>query len=271
MPKKKNTDATAAISQPLTEHPAVKEFLTLLDANNLPAATDFINLIVCVDEMERQLEVAVAELQSMRKEIAAIREESHPLKTALQSAVKALERNIAVMRERVEAVKQEIVSSCRDALAAVRDKGLSALRNVADFFKFRPALEAVRQNVDRAIREDNRAIALIDNISAEYHKAGRAVKNIGRAVVGKEAIQEAKAPGRVAKALQAPIRAERRCLGMIGNCLDTAINATKRLEQMPRREPVMETLDKMRQKAQQAERDAPTRTRQRAEPAHESR
>ena len=184
MPKQK-------AAQPIAENEYVRELLALMKANKMPGAKDLAAVIGQVTAMERHMADMVQELATMREELAEAQRQNHPIINALQKAVIALQAQVLEMRERIAVMKLDIVNGCRDALTAVRDKGLSALRNVADFFKLRPALEAVRGNIDKGIREDDRAISMIANISAEYHKAGRAVKNIGRAVVGKETIAEA--------------------------------------------------------------------------------
>ncbi len=260
-----------AVSQPIAENPAVQEVAALMEANNMPGAKAFADVIGQVTAMEQHLADMVKELSTMRAELAEAQRQNHPLKNALQKAVVALQANILDLRDKLTALKRDIANGCRDLLAATREKGLSALRNIADFLKLRPALEAVRGDIDKAIRADNRAIAMIENVSAEYHKAGRAVKNIGRAVVGKEAIQEAKAPGRISKALQAPARADRRCLEAMGRCVDKAIGAVGRLEQTRHREPVMQTIEKLEAQIKQAQKVTPVRVRSRPEPAHADR
>jgi len=213
--------------------------------------------------MERQLDAAVNELQSMRRELAEAQAQNHPIKTALHNAVKTMEKNIAVMRERLDELKANIIDGCKNAVAAFKEKGISALRNIADFFKLRPGLEALRDNLNKSIKLDERAIAKIEAVSAEYHEAGRHLKNMGRALVGKEAVAEAKAPGRLAAAIAAPYRAERACLVAARRHVTAAIGAVARLENAERKPPVMETIQKLNEQIAQAKKDAPAQERPR--------
>ena len=87
----------------------------------------------------------------------------------------------------------------------MKERGISALDHAARFFHIKPGLTAMRNNINEGIQADEKAISSIEAVSAEYHEAGRHVKNIGRALMGKEAVQEAKAPGKLAKTVQAPI------------------------------------------------------------------
>ena len=63
------------------------------------------------------------------------------------------------------------------------------------------------------------------------------MKNIGQALMGKEAVQEAKAPGKLAKTVQAPYRAERACFLAARNSLDKAVASLERLERAAERQP----------------------------------
>jgi len=242
---------------PLLENEYVKELLSIMETNNLSTMKDLLDIIGQVGAMEKQLNAAVNELQSMRRELAEAQVQNHPIKTALQNAVKTMEKNVAVMRERLDELKENIIDGCKNAVAAFKEKGLSALRNIAEFFHLRPGLEALRDNLSKSIKLDDAAMAKIEAVSAEYHEAGRHIKNIGRAIVGKEAIQEAKAPGKLAAAVAAPYRAERACLIAARRHINAAIGAVERLENRERKPPIMETINKLNEQIAQAKKDAP--------------
>ena len=247
----------AAQSPLVMENEHVKELLSIMEANNVPSMKDLLAVLHHVGAMERQLDAAVNELQAMRRELAEAQAQNHPIKTALQNTIKALEKNIAVMRERLDELKANIIDGCKNAVAAFKEKGIAALDNIARFFKVKPVLESLRDNLDKSIKLDERAIAKIGAVSAEYHKAGRHLKNMGRAFIGKEAIAEAKAPGRLAAAIAAPYRAECACLTAARRHIKAAIGAVERLENRERKPPIMETINKLNEQIAQAKKDAP--------------
>ena len=183
-----------------------------------------------VSAMERQLATAVEELKNMRGELNAMRD-NHPLRDALQTAVRTMDHAVTALRERLAVLKQNVISGCRNAVAAFKEKGISALANLADFFKLRPALEAIGRRTDEAIRADNQAIAKIEAASTEYHESGRHFKNIFRSMAGKEPIAEAKPVGNIAKALEAPYKAERAALRGIRKSVNAALSGLSKLEQ----------------------------------------
>jgi hypothetical protein len=258
-----------AVSPPIADNPDVKQLLDLMQANKLPGAKDLITVVGQVTSMEKHLADMLKELAAMRLELAEAQRQNHPLKNALRNAVIVMQSNVLDLRDKLTALKQDIAVGCRDALAAVHDKGISALRGITDFIKLRPALEAMRGNIDMAIGQDSRSINKIEAASVEYHRAGLHIVNIARVAAGLETKQEPKAPGVLAKALQAPLLVDRACLYGMGQCVDKALGAVERLKDTERKEPVMDTLKKMEQKVQEAQRDAPSRDR--GSPTHDDR
>lgn len=170
---------------------------------------------------------------------------------------------MSTMQERLADLKDKIIEGCQNALAAVKDKGLAALRGITDFFKVKPMLEGIRADLDLGIKQNEAAIRKIVSMSTEYHEAGLHVKNMGRALVGREALTEAKSPGRLAVAIAAPFRNERKHQVKARARVTKAIAAIDRLQNRDRKETVMETVQKLNEQIAQAKKDAPAQVRPR--------
>lgn len=255
---------------PLLENAHVKELLTIMRENNAPSMQDFLAVLGQIGAMERQLDAAVRELAAMRRELNEAREQAHPVKTALKIAVETLDKNVAVLRERLDAVKQRVIEGCKNAVAAFREKGISALDNIARFFKVRPVLESMRDDLSKSIRFSDATISNIELVSTEYHEAGRHIKNMVRAMAGKEAIQDAKAVGKLAEALKAPFRANHACLSAVKKSVETALSRLAVLEQSAERKPsIRKTMQTLNEQIAQGKKDAPTAERPR--PSHAER
>ena len=255
---------------PLLENTHVKELLAIMRENNAPSMQDFLAVLGQIGAMERQLDAAVRELAAMRRELNEAREQAHPVKTALKIAVETLDKNVAALRERLDAVKQRVIAGCKNAVAAFREKGISALDNIARFFKVRPALESIRDDLNKSIRFSDATISNIELVSTEYHEAGRHIKNMVRAMAGKEAIQDAKAVGKLAEALKAPFHANRACLSAVKKSVETALSRLAVLEQSAERKPsIRKTMQTLNEQIAQEKKDAPTAERPR--PSHAER
>ena len=232
---------------PIAENEYVKELLALLKENQSPAGNELLEAIGHVSEMEKQLASAVDELKAMRQDLEKM--QNNPLKTALQKSVIVLQDRILALRNSLAELKAGIIEGCKNTLAAVKEQGISALDNAARFFHIKPGLEALRNNINEGIKADEKAISRIEAVSAEYHEAGRHVKNIGRALMGKEAVQEAKAVGKLAKTVQAPYRAERACFLAARKGLDKAVAGLDRLEHAAEKQPsILKTMQEHKEK-----------------------
>ena len=250
---------TAKTDEPIIENQHVKELLKILRENDAPQMKDLLTVLNKVTAMERQLDSAVGELAAMRKQLDEARAVNHPALAAMEKAVINTQHFILDLRDKLTAIKQGIVNGCKNAVTAFKEKGISALNNLAGFFGIKSALESVRNELNKAIEHDNRAIGKIETISKNYHDAGRHLRNVGRALLGKEAIQESKPIGDIAKAFIAPYKAERSCCESIKKHVEAAIGCMARLEQRAaeKKPSLMDALSAADKKVAQAKKDAP--------------
>jgi hypothetical protein len=255
-----NMDTTTnnSTAAPIAENEHVKELLSVMEANHMPGVEDLRGIVGQVTAIENHLADMVKELAVMRRELAEAQKNNHPIKTALQNAVITVQARVLDLRDKLGELKHNIIDGCKNALSAFKEKGLSALRNITEFLHIWPGLEAMRNSIDNSIKTDNAVIAKIETVSAEYHEAGRHIKNMGRAMLGKDAIQEARPSGMAAKTFSAPFRAARACNMAVRRCVTAAIGAVERLEKTERKPPIMETINKLNSRIEQAKRDAPT-------------
>ena len=229
---------------PLEQNPYVKELLDVLKKHNSPGAAELQGMIANTVKIEQQLAACVKEMTAMRRELSAIREDNHAMRNPLQNAINAMQEQIRALREQLEAMKASIIEGCKNALAAFKERGASALNNVAKFFSIKPALENIAKICDQGAKDNAKTINKIERISKEYHKTGRHLKNIGRAVMGKELIKSAKPVGKVAKMIEAPIKAARACNLAMRDAARSAVKCLSRLEKAANRpKPIKEQLN----------------------------
>lgn len=256
---------TKTTAEPILENEHVKEFLAVLRENNSPSTKDFLSVLNQVGAMEKQLDAAVNELAAMRQELKTAQEQNHPVKTALQKAVIVMQGQVLELRDKLAELKQNVIDGCRNAISAFKETGISALDNVARFFKVRPILEAMRDMLTKDMQVDDKTIAKIEAISTEYHQAGRHLKNMGRAMLGRETAQEVKQPGRLAAVISAPFRAERSHLSRIKSHVEKSLDTLTRLEERAaeKKPSIREALATHNEKIALAQKDAPTTERPR--------
>ena len=236
----------------------VKELMKLMKANNLPGTEDLAYVIKNVGAMEQQLDIAAKALAEIRQGLAAMLEEGSQDKAALKEIIAALETNNKTLRNLVEDLKGHVVNGCKNAVAAFKEKGLSALCNVADYLKIRPSLENLQDSLAKSITRDDTAIIRIMEISDEYHEAEQNQKNVGRFIVGKDASLEVKPSFKLAKAMEAPYRADNACCMAMRSCASWVISGLDRLENAGRKPPIMETIHNLNKEIAQKQKNAPT-------------
>ena len=195
---------------PLAGNRNVAELLSILREHSSPSLADFQELLDRVGTLEQQLEAAVRELTAMRHDLVEMERRRHPTANAMRKAVIVIQEQVTELRE----------------------KGIAALDSITRFFRVRLILEAVQAQAFHAAEAAGRAAGRMEAASMKYHEAGRRLKNAGRALSGKETVQEPKPPGMVSKAFAAPVRATRACFRSMERSAASAANRLGRLEQM---------------------------------------
>jgi hypothetical protein len=219
----------AQSNQPLYENPYVRELFVILQDNGRDT-TGLSALLGHVSEMENFVKRAEEKISDMKSQLAEMKDvQNHPVKTALQKAIKTLENTVAVMKERINELKARIVEGCKNAVAAFREKGISALDKLASFFHIKDAFKALDKCAKENVAVCDKSISHTTAYYAEFYKASRAIRNMGRILSGKEPLPPQSETRRLEKAATAPCRAEKAINLKIS---ELASAAAKRLEQL---------------------------------------
>ncbi len=244
----------------------VVELLSILREHASPSLGDLQELLDRVNTMERQLEATVRELAAMRRDLAEAERRRHSAANAMRKAVVVVQAQVLELREKMSVLKQAIVDGCKNAISVFQKKGIAALDTVTRFFRVRPMLEAIQTQAAHAAEAADRAVGRIEAASRKYHEAGRHLKNAGRTLTGKEAIQEAKPPGKAAQTAAAPFRIARACFHSLEKSAVSASGWLGRLEQAAEQQKpsIQNTIQQYnRQIAQEKVRAVPVKVRPR--------
>lgn len=262
----------AAVTSDLEDNPYVQELFAILQENG-KSAQGLSALIGHVSEMESFVKRAEDTISDMKSQLSEMKEvQNHPVKTALQNAIKTLEKKVAEVKVQLNELKNNIAEDCKNAVAAFKEKGITVLDKLASFFHIKDNLQDWNKNINSIIRADDKAIAKIEAFASEYHSAGRAVKNMARVAIGREPIDAKRESGKLAKTLEAPYKAQKSALIGLQKALDKAIEqldrlgdrALKQAEQSAEKRPsLMARLgeNKERVEREKAEMAVPERTR----------
>jgi hypothetical protein len=217
-----NNDAPAQVSEPaqsanapLMENQYVQELFSIMQDNGKDTK-GLAELIGRVGEMEGFVTRAEQKIADMKSQLAEMKEaQGHPVRTALQSAIKALETKVAEVKERISELKTAIIDGCKTAVEAFKEKGAAALSGIAKFFHIKSALKAIDKTADSDIATCDRAVANINKFAQNYHEVGRGVKNMGLIIIGREPVDQKKENGKLAAAMALPYKAHKAALNGI--------------------------------------------------------
>jgi len=243
----------SVITFPLVEeNKHVRELTRLLNRGNRGAtAKGVAEVFNHICSMERDLEKAVKELTAMRCELSVMREEQkHPIKTMLHKAADSLMSKLKSAYRQIVSLKDKFIGGCKQAVEDIKDKGIVAANSVVGTLNIKGELEAVKVSISDAIAFNEKKIANIEAAATEYHKLGRAVKNFGLALMGKETVSDIKPNGKLASLIQAPFRAEIKGLKRSLVHTDKAIAKIDKLEKAAERSAErgkVSVLDEMKQ------------------------
>jgi len=216
---------------PLAENNYVNELFGILKENGKDA-TGLTALLDHVKGMESFCMQAESKITDMKCQLDDMKEiQDHPIKYAIQNTVKALETKVAEIKTHLAELKANIIDGCKNAVAAIKDKGIVVLDKLASFFRIKTCLEKVNSCTVSAVKDCDKTIAMVESFSKEYHKAGRGLKNMARILVGKEPIDAVKESGKLAKAMSAPARAEKSCMLGIQRAANSMISKLEQLNQ----------------------------------------
>lgn len=222
-------------SGPVQENQDVQQFLKFLMENRPDKGQDYSMMLFQMDNMAGRLETALNELQVVKQQLAEVRES--PAKNFITRAVNAVENRLHAMQERLLDMKDHIVESARQAVDDFKQAGVSVLDKAVSALGIKKGLEAMQEDLSASIADMKQSIGKIETIGHELRSVSGHVKNVGRAVIGKEQqTVDGGTEGRFQAAILAPMRMEKKILGQLNNMALAAIGGVERLEQAAGRE-----------------------------------
>jgi archaellum component FlaC len=220
----KEQKMSEALAIPLRDNSAIQELMAILKGNNMnKQLNDFSELIGHVDTMENQLNKVLGELNNVRKQLDEIKDKQHPVRTACMKMLNSIQASVKEAQTKLNEVKAAIIDGAKSAVEAFKEKGIAALNSVMNFFKVNKGLNAVRNSVDKSIASAEKSIGKIETMSTEMHSAGSHMRNIGRALIGRETKDDVKENGKIMKVVQSPFRATKATMSGIKKAVSAAI------------------------------------------------
>ena len=251
------------IAFPIMEDKPVQELVEIVKKAQINVdAENFINMLQYMSEMEKRLVEVENNIKFMKQTIDTLEYEvDHPILAAYGNAAEAISIKFEQTKESFNSLKNKIIEGCKNTVNAFKDKGTLALNTTMNFLHIKEGLEDLKSRVNRLIELDEQSIVKIEKASAEYHEAGKHIRNAGRALMGIEALETAKPSGLLCVALKSPYEANKVISKKIKSICEAVIGSLDRLSsktvdikeqsKKPEKESVMKLIAENKEKVRE--------------------
>jgi len=218
---------------PLEQNLAVKElFDTLYFSGNREQAAALQDLVNYTKDAEKTIRDCTGAISEMKSQLSSAKEiQDNPIKTYLTNCIKRLENSVKALHIDCDNIKKDIIASCNSTLEAAKERGIGVLGAMSEHFQLREQCEKIAARAQNSVERCEKTITRIEAFSKEYHKAENALKNIGRMLTGKPAVDKEAEAGKLAQTLCAPYRTHIKRSTQICNHANEAVAAIDKLRQ----------------------------------------
>lgn len=173
---------------PIGEQEHLKEFFKLLSQNGQQQeASEFSFLVTQLNQMEKQYTAVLSELKAVREQLESIQDNG--IKATVTKSVSSAQQKVEQAKDQLGHIRTSLSDMVKQTLAAVKQHGISALNKAADFMGIKAALNDMRDNLNASISDTQKSIDRINAVGSELHALNEHGKNLGRALIGKEAAE----------------------------------------------------------------------------------
>ena len=173
---------------PIGEQEHLKEFFKLLSQNGQQQeASEFSSLVTQLNQMEKQYTAVLSELKAVREQLESIQDNG--IKATVTKSVSSAQQKVEQAKDQLGHIRTSLSDMVKQTLAAVKQHGISAMNKAADFMGIKAALNDMRDNLNASISDTQKSIDRINAVGSELHALNEHGKNLGRALIGKEAAE----------------------------------------------------------------------------------
>ncbi|MCL2253082.1 MAG: hypothetical protein FWC09_01435 [Lachnospiraceae bacterium] len=145
----------------LNENPDIKELLELLKSPGFKSQQkDYTSLLDNVEAIVKQYNTILSELDTLKEKMNHMSDRKNPLTVM----VDRLDKIADDIGEKIKNTKESIISATKNALDAVKEKGLSALGSVLDFLHVKDGLKAMSSGLEKSVESLNKAVTRVENL-----------------------------------------------------------------------------------------------------------
>ena len=171
-----DTEVVNQLLDLLKQNQKVNELSTVQDLS------DSINFI------ENSLNSAINELQNVKAQLN-INTPTVSKSKLNQTNIKQVEKlatGVERLKNQLNIIKRKFIGTAQNIVDSVKEKGISALDKTSEFISLKEKLTALNEGINNNISKVDKNIKTINAMTQEFNAASKHIKNVGRAMTGKE-------------------------------------------------------------------------------------
>ena len=249
---------------PITENENIKNIFKLYQKHGMTQEkSDTESLVKHIEFMESQFGKVFEELQTVRSQLQSLQDKG--IKATVTKIVDAVETKVTEAKTQFTSIKDSVVKSFSGAVNAVKEKGVSALKNTVDFLKIRSALSFLKNKLDQSVNSLRQSVMQIEKVKTELHAAKSHTLNVGRLIFKKDVKETAYESNRgILAGIQKLLNKMGGLLSGISGAAASAMNKIDGLGQRNEKSSVRQSLKDIKNTRTKNEPSAPEQVRDKA-------
>lgn len=173
-----------------TEMPNVEELLKILLDVNLEQNRQTVHLLMnYMNDIEENFFSVLEELDTVKAQLAQVQQtaQTKEIRHTLADLMQNLQGQANHLQEQIHSMKTRLNEKATQLVQNFKDQGVTALNHVCEFLGVKEGLTQIRESLLQSAKEMQSSMDKIDQVAGELRAATTHAKNVGRAMVGKEA------------------------------------------------------------------------------------
>lgn len=172
------------------EMPGMEELLKILIDLNMSQSQQSVSLLMnYMNDVEENFFTVLQELDAVKEQLANIQNTPQTQETrhALSELAGKMGERVASLQEQMKEWRVDLNQKATQLVQNFKERGVEALNNVCGFLGIKDTLMQMRESLTTHAQQMQGSMDKIDQVSQELREASTHVKNVGRAMAGKEA------------------------------------------------------------------------------------
>lgn len=173
----------------LNDEPVVQKYMKILLNNDMHKEYhDMKELLDYISQMDSHIESMTNEIRELKETIEQLK--NPETKSQLTKICEKVESTVVGCQKKLDHIKTNLVDSMKKSLEDFKQKGKGAVIKIIDVAHVREGLLSLHQSLSFSKGAILSLSWKIDNMTKELSSAKTAIKNVGRILLGKSAIDK---------------------------------------------------------------------------------